>query len=100
MYDDRRRSAAVAGCARISVPALLLSALTFSTAIAQQAESSTAPDVQPDRRVTLRISAPKAQAVTVGGEWSRGERLPLEMGEKGQWSITIGPLEPNLYSYL
>lgn len=83
---------------RLSCFAVLLSSL--SSAVAQQAESTTSPDVQSDRRVTLRIAAPKASEVTVGGEWTGGQRKPLAKDDKGVWSITVGPLEANLYWYM
>jgi enterochelin esterase-like enzyme len=58
------------------------------------------PDVQPDRKVTFRILAPKAQEVTVRGGWAGGgEGTALTKGEGDVWSVTVGPLEPNLYEY-
>jgi enterochelin esterase family protein len=58
------------------------------------------PEVLSDHRVTFRIYAPKASAVTVGGDWT-GTSGPakLEKGENGVWSVTVGPLAPDFYSY-
>ncbi len=58
------------------------------------------PEVHPDRTVTLRIYAPKANSVTVSGE-IMGTRPPaaLTKGDNGVWSVTLGPLEPEIYSY-
>ncbi len=58
------------------------------------------PEVRPDRTVTLRILAPKATAVTVSGE-IMGTNLPaaLTKDDNGVWSVTLGPLEPEIYSY-
>src|SRR6516164_6857410 len=58
------------------------------------------PEVLSDRKVTFRIYAPKASAVTVGGDWA-GTSGPakLEKDDKGVWSATVGPLEPDFYSY-
>jgi enterochelin esterase-like enzyme len=61
------------------------------------------PEVQPDHRVTLRLLAPKASAVTVAGEWTHpAPNTPQAMTKDAQgiWSITIGPVEPNIYIYL
>jgi enterochelin esterase-like enzyme len=60
------------------------------------------PEVMPDHRVTFRIYAPKASEVSVGGDWitqGRGTGGKLEKDDTGVWSITVGPLVPDLYSY-
>ncbi len=60
------------------------------------------PEVSPDHRVTFRIYAPKATDVSVSGDWiaqGRGTGGKLEKDEKGVWSITVGPLVPDFYSY-
>lgn len=60
------------------------------------------PEVSPDHRVTFRIYAPKASEITVGGDWiaqGRGTGGPLEKDDQGVWSITVGPLVPDFYSY-
>src|SRR5262249_7826621 len=69
------------------------------------AESATAalssPEVHPDGRVTFHISASKAGAVTVTGDWmDRGASPPqLAEDDHGVWSVTIGPLAADIYSY-
>jgi enterochelin esterase-like enzyme len=58
------------------------------------------PEILPDHRVTFRIRAPKASTVTVGGDWvGRSGPAKLEKNEEGVWSVTVGPLVPDLYSY-
>jgi enterochelin esterase family protein len=57
------------------------------------------PEVLPDHRVTFRIYAPKASAVTVGGDWATSGPAKLEKDDKGVWSATAGPLVPDFYSY-
>jgi enterochelin esterase-like enzyme len=60
------------------------------------------PEVMPDHHVTFRIYAPKASEVSVSGDWitqGRGTGGKLEKDQKGVWSITVGPLVPDLYSY-
>jgi predicted carbohydrate-binding protein with CBM48 len=59
-------------------------------------------EVLPDHRVTFRIYAPKANAVSVTGDWilqGRGAGGDLQKDEQGVWSITVGPLVPDFYSY-
>jgi enterochelin esterase family protein len=60
------------------------------------------PEVSTDHRVTFRIYAPKATEVTVSGDWitqGRGTGGKLEKDEVGVWSLTVGPLVPDFYSY-
>jgi enterochelin esterase family protein len=60
------------------------------------------PEVLPDHRVTFRIYAPKASEVTLSGDWisqGRGTGGNLEKDDKGVWSITVGPLVPDFYTY-
>ena len=56
------------------------------------------PEVAPDRRVTFRVLAPNANQVSLTGEFQHGSK-PLEKNEQGLWTITIGPLEPEIYNY-
>jgi enterochelin esterase family protein len=56
------------------------------------------PEVGPDRRVTFRLLAPKASEVTLTGEFMEGGRS-LQKDDKGVWSVTVGPLEPEIYNY-
>jgi len=60
------------------------------------------PEVHPDRRVTFRLSALKSSEVKLWGEWiSRYNTTePMQKDAGGVWSVTIGPLPPNLYLYL
>lgn len=70
-----------------------------------QPDPLVSPEVHPDRRVTFRLRAPKAGEVTVAGEWSRPGAAPnapqkLARDAEGIWSVTVGPLEPNIYIYV
>jgi enterochelin esterase-like enzyme len=60
------------------------------------------PEVLSDHRVTFRIFAPRASEVSVSGDWiaqGRGTGGKLAKGTDGVWSITVGPLVPDFYSY-
>jgi enterochelin esterase family protein len=50
-----------------------------------------------DHRVTFSIYAPQAESVSVSGDFGQGG--PLTKAENGVWSITVGPLAPDYYSY-
>jgi len=56
------------------------------------------PEVGADRRVTFRVMAPGATEVILTGEFMTGSK-PLEKNSQGLWSITIGPIEPEIYNY-
>jgi enterochelin esterase family protein len=55
------------------------------------------PEVQSDHRLTFRLYAPKSSEVTVAGDF--GQAAKMTKDEKGVWSVTVGPLTPDLYSY-
>jgi enterochelin esterase family protein len=60
------------------------------------------PEVLADNRVTFRIYAPKASEVSVSGDWitqGRGTGGKLVKDDQGVWSLTVGPLVPDFYSY-
>ncbi|HEX4277700.1 MAG TPA: alpha/beta hydrolase-fold protein [Bryobacteraceae bacterium] len=56
------------------------------------------PEVHPDRSVTFRLLSPKAAAVQLTGDLVKSPAA-MERDTAGVWSITIGPLRPDLYSY-
>jgi len=56
------------------------------------------PEVHPDRTITFRLLAPNAKDVSVHGEFS-GKPIPMIKDEKGVWSVTVGPVDPNVYGY-
>jgi enterochelin esterase family protein len=87
---------------RMAVLAALLA--IASTAIAQRPQRQPtpndtlkSPEVSDDHKVTFRIYAPKASAVSVGGDF--GAPATLTKDDKGVWSVTVGPLTPDYYSY-
>jgi enterochelin esterase-like enzyme len=69
----------------------------------QQAPNVTSPEVLPDHRVIFRIYAPKATSVTVTGDYvtqGLAQAGKLTKDDRGVWSITVGPLPPDLYTYI
>ena len=55
-------------------------------------------EVRPDRTVTFRLRAPEATDVKVSGDFVQGAK-DLQKAEDGVWSVTLGPLNPAIYSY-
>ncbi|MDB5440856.1 MAG: hypothetical protein JWM33_3283, partial [Caulobacteraceae bacterium] len=61
--------------------------------------AAASPVVNADRTVTLRFRAPDAKAVTVIGELDGGKTYPMTKDASGIWSVTFGPLAPDIYNY-
>ena len=64
---------------------------------ARRGTGITSPEVASDRRVTFRLRAPEAKAVTVSGDF--GSDTTMQKSEDGLWSVTVGPLDPEMYVY-
>ena len=57
-------------------------------------------EVHADRRVTVRLLAPRADSVHLTGEILDGRRpVALTRDSAGVWSVTVGPLAPDVYTY-
>ena len=81
---------------------LLGCAVAVAPLTAGQAGSGAAagpsPEVSADGRITLSLAAPNAQKVVVAGELD-GKPHPMTKGADGVWSVTVGPLPPDIYTY-
>ncbi|HEY1262666.1 MAG TPA: alpha/beta hydrolase-fold protein [Terriglobales bacterium] len=79
---------------------LLLVVLITSGGFAQGPEPPPviSPEVHPDRSVTFRLRAPNAKEVNLALDGLK--QAPMQKDDQGVWSITVGPLEPDFYSYL
>ncbi len=83
----------------------LLSLLSLAAIVSQGQQVPTVADlvVSPEVKagmVSFRIYAPKAEIVTLNGDWMKlGTRAPLKKSADGVWSITVGPLDPQVYLY-
>ncbi len=74
----------------------------FGTGFAQgpPRQQIISPEVHPDRTVTFRVMAPESDTVRLAGNWMGfGESVLLNPSDSGLWSVTVGPLEPELYGY-
>lgn len=93
-----------AGPARRAVPskppAVVASAEDTSIEDESAALDWKSPELSADGQVTIRFHAPQANEVWLGGEvvGPRGER-PMVRDAAGLWSVTVGPLAPELYTY-
>jgi enterochelin esterase family protein len=56
------------------------------------------PEVQSDGHVTFRFAAPNAQKVQLAIE-GQPENKDMQKDDKGIWSVTVGPMQPDIYGY-
>ena len=63
------------------------------------------PDVRDDGTVTFRLKAPAAKEVLLSGVailtalGKSGQSVPFAKGADGVWTLTVGPLKPDMYIY-
>jgi enterochelin esterase family protein len=91
------RPRAPRGTARRWLAALLLLLAPAMPLAAQQPAPPKSPEVRADGSVTFRFRAPNAQRVFLQREGAAP--VPMERDGGGIWSVTVGPLEPDLYGY-
>jgi enterochelin esterase family protein len=73
-------------------------ALLYATSAAAQPPAVVSPEIGADRTITFRYVAPSATQVSVNGELD-GKPHPLTKGADGVWSVKVGPLPPEIYTY-
>lgn len=56
------------------------------------------PEMHADQKVTFRLLAPAAEEVELTGEFMDGARA-MKKADDGVWSVTIGPITPEVYEY-
>jgi enterochelin esterase-like enzyme len=81
--------------------ALVLAAILAAAPVLAQPPAVTSPEITPDRHISFRILAPKAQAVRLSstdifGLTPKGD---MTKAENGLWEITVGPIDPGAYRY-
>lgn len=85
---------------RVPIFLVLMSVAALAQRPPVAVDTLVSPEVHADRRVTFRLRAPKAGEVTLRGEWMPAQtRESLVKDDSGVWSVTLGPLDPDLYSY-
>jgi enterochelin esterase family protein len=101
----QRRSHTMTRHNRIHSIPILVFVLSFAAlASAQQNRViqpgvGSSPQVGDDGKVTFRLYAPNAKSVAIAGaDWSQ-ENIPMAMDDSGMWSVTVGPLRPDIYGY-
>ena len=83
---------------QVSIAAVIT--LITSFLLSAQTPAVRSPEVHADRTVTFRLRAPQATAVDLVGEVLQGKGAqPMTKGSDGVWTITIGPLPPEIWIY-
>ena len=57
------------------------------------------PQVLPDKKVTFRYLAASAKDVKLGGSQFGAVQVPMNKDSLGIWSVTVGPVRPDIYPY-
>jgi enterochelin esterase family protein len=76
----------------------LCSVISLSISALAQAPPIVSPEVQPDGRVTFRFADPNALKIEVELEGEKAP-TPMQKDDHGIWSLTVGPLQPDIYGY-
>ena len=88
-----------------AIPVVLALALSGNVVRAQeinrqQGPRFESPEIAADLTVTFNVHSPTAQTITMNGSWmGYTETVELKKGAEDVWSVTVGPLEPNMYHY-
>lgn len=56
------------------------------------------PQVHPDHKITFRYLAPSAQEVKLSAQFEKAQ-VPMIRDASGIWSVTVGPVKPDIYPY-
>jgi enterochelin esterase-like enzyme len=56
------------------------------------------PEVKADGTITFRFNAPNAREVVLIGELD-GKTYPMQKGDNGVWTVTVGPWPHDVYNY-
>jgi enterochelin esterase family protein len=80
----------------------MLTFLASAAAVFAQGPSQVvrSPEVHADKTVTFRLRAPQASSVSLVGEVMQGKGpQAMTKDDKGVWSVTVGPLAPEIWIY-
>lgn len=78
---------------------LCLSVATIALSQPPRGPFVVSPQVLPDKKVTFRYLAPSAKEVKLGGSQFGANQVPMTKDSIGIWSVTVGPIRPDIYPY-
>jgi enterochelin esterase family protein len=74
-------------------------ALVAGTAAAQREARIVSPEVHADRTITFRLKGPEVTTAAVSAGWIGKEPKAMVTGADGVWSVTLGPVAPDILDY-
>jgi len=85
----------------ISIVLLALLWTSFASLSGQRRNPVVSPELSKTNELTFRLFAPKAEEVKIYGEWltSYTDLTPMVKNDTGLWSVTVGPVDPEIYGY-
>src|SRR6187402_732211 len=83
---------------RFLLTGIMLAAVTIAMGQPPRGPLANSPQVLPDKKVTFRYVAPLAKEVKLSGQFMTGQ-LPMVKDANGMWSVTVGPVRPDIYPY-
>lgn len=81
-----------------NIVCLLLLAVTSLHAQPPRGPFIISPQVHADKTITFRYLAPLAREVKLSGQFQKGP-VAMEKDSIGIWSVTVGPVTPDIYPY-
>ncbi|HOT98725.1 MAG TPA: alpha/beta hydrolase-fold protein [bacterium] len=72
--------------------------LAIPAARAQRPPRLNSPEIHADHSITFRYHAPHAQKVYLDAEFLSA-RQPMQKDTTGVWSVTVAPVQPDIYPY-
>src|SRR5512141_289553 len=72
--------------------------LATVSGFAQRPPSISSPEVHSDNTVTFKYYSRTAQKVSLNGEFLSANQAMMK-DTSGIWSITVGPIKPDIYPY-
>jgi enterochelin esterase-like enzyme len=74
-------------------------AVFIAVAAGQRPPRIVSPEVHADRTITFRLKGPDLESAAVSAGWLGEEPTAMVKGADGVWSVTIGPVEPDILDY-
>jgi len=87
------------GALRSLLVTVVLFVATFAMGQPPRGPFVVSPQILPDKKVTFRYLAPFAKEVKLGGSQFGAVNLPMTKDSIGIWSVTVGPIRPDIYPY-
>lgn len=77
---------------------LVLSICGFANSQPPRGPFVISPEVLPDKKVVFRYLAPLAKEVKLSAQFEKTQ-VPMTKDSIGIWSVTVGPVRPDIYPY-